>query len=225
MGTQILSKTNRLFWLGRYVERTLIEVNLMQRAYDDSIDGEVMDYRGLCERLEIPCPYEDGHTFVYGFLFDKDFPYSVISSLGNAYDNAIVLREVLSSQTLSYIQMALNVMENAALGLAPMLDLQGVQDYLYAFRGCSDDSILDRHSRYTLKVGSTVERIDMYVRLGLNTDIMTHELDILRYRLRRMPLTRDGRRLALLEDLAPNPSPVENRALLLDCIEGLFPDM
>ena len=51
MGTQILSKTNRLFWLGRYVERTLIEVNLMQRAYDDSIDGEVMDYRGLCERL------------------------------------------------------------------------------------------------------------------------------------------------------------------------------
>ena len=43
MGTQILSKTNRLFWLGRYVERTLIEVDLMQRVYDDSIDKEVLD--------------------------------------------------------------------------------------------------------------------------------------------------------------------------------------
>ena len=225
MGTQILSKTNRLFWLGRYVERTLIEVNLMQRAYDDSIDGEVMDYRGLCERLEIPCPYEDGHTFVYGFLFDKEFPYSVISSLGNAYDNAIVLREVLSSQALSYIQMALNVMENAALGLAPMLDLQGVQDYLYAFRGCSDDSILDRHSRYTLKVGSTVERIDMYVRLGCNANTLPAEISRLWSRLQMTPLGRDGERLKVLMGLAANPDPVRNRELLIDCVEGLISDV
>ena len=28
MGTEILSKTNRLFWLGRYVERTMIEICL-----------------------------------------------------------------------------------------------------------------------------------------------------------------------------------------------------
>jgi hypothetical protein len=130
---------------------------------------------------------------VYGFLFDKDFPYSVISSLGNAYDNAIVLREVLSSQALSYIQMALNVMENAALGLAPMLDLQGVQDYLYAFRGCSDDSILDRHSRYTLKVGSTVERIDMYVRLDYHTDTLDEEFARLQRRLQYTPMRRDGK--------------------------------
>ena len=199
MGTQILSKTNRLFWLGRYVERTLIEVNLMQRAYDDSIDGEVMDYRGLCERLEIPCPYEDGHTFVYGFLFDKDFPYSVISSLGNAYDNAIVLREVLSSQALSYIQMAL--------------------------RGCSDDSILDRHSRHTLKVGSTVERIDMYVRLGCNANTLPAEISRLWSRLQMTPLGRDGERLKVLMGLAANPDPVRNRELLIDCVEGLINDV
>ncbi len=184
MGTQILSKTNRLFWLGRYVERTLIEVNLMQRAYDDSIDGEVMDYRGLCERLEIPCPYEDGHTFVYGFLFDKDFPYSVISSLGNAYDNAIVL-----------------------------------------LRGCSDDSILDRHSRHTLKVGSTVERIDMYVRLGCNANTLPAEISRLWSRLQMTPLGRDGERLKVLMGLAANPDPVRNRELLIDCVEGLINDV
>jgi hypothetical protein len=162
---------------------------------------------------------------VYGFLFDTDFAYSVIRSLSNAYDNAIVLREVLSSQALSYIQMALNVMENAGMGLAPMLDLQDVQDYLYAFRGCSDDSILDRQSRYTLKVGSTVERIDMYVRLGCNADLLPAEISRLWSRLQMTPLGRDGERLKVLMGLAANPDPVRNRELLIDCVEGLISDV
>ena len=225
MGTQILSKTNRLFWLGRYVERTLIEVDLMQRVYDDSIDKEVLDHHDLCRRLEIPCPYDDAHTFVYGFLFDKDFTNSVIRSLSNAYDNAIVLREVLSSQALSYIQMALNVMESAGTVLAPMLDLQDVQDYLYAFRGYSDDSILDRQNLYTLKVGSTIERIDMYVRLGSSTDLLPVEISRLWSRLQMTPLGRDGERLKILMGLAANPDPVRNRELLIDCVEGLVSDV
>ena len=204
MGASSLTKLGRLFWLGRYVTRVSIETEVIEKIFDESIDGPAFDFAAFCDKLEIPSDgYEDSDDFIRKFMFDKDDPFSVITNLSNAYDNAIVLRETIS----------------------PMLEMQGVRDMLYAFRGCVDDTLYDNENRYTLKVGSSVERIDMYIRLGLNTDKMAHELDILRYRLRRVPLTRDGKRLVLLEDLAPNPSPVENRALLLDCIEGLFPDV
>ena len=115
MGTEILSKTNRLFWLGRYVERTMIEIEVMMVAYDDAIDRNDFDFRTFCERLEIDCPYETSDGFILGYLFDKDYPHSIISSLNYAYDNAIVLREVISSAALSYIQMAVNIMESAEI--------------------------------------------------------------------------------------------------------------
>lgn len=225
MGTEVLSKTNRLFWLGRYVERTLIEVDLMQQAYDQAIDGIELDYEQLCDQLEIDCPYSSAEEFLHGFLFDEGYPNSVISTLNRAYDNAIVLREVLSSSALSYIQMAVNVMQSAAAGVAPMLELQSVEDLLYAFRGCSDDSILDKDSRYTVKCGSSVERIDMFVRLGGHDEVLAREFARLHSRLQSSPLHRDGKRLMVLMGMAPNPDPARNRELLLDCVEGLFVDV
>ena len=71
MDSEILSKTNRLFWLGRYVERTMIEIEVMMVAYDDAIDRNDFDFRTFCERLEIDCPYETSDGFILGYLFDK----------------------------------------------------------------------------------------------------------------------------------------------------------
>ena len=222
MGTLVLSKTNRLFWLGRYVERTIIETDLIQGIYDQAIDGPEFDHRKFCEQLEIPDPYTTSDEFIQGFLFDRDFEYSIINTLNYAYDNAIVLRETISSEALSYIQMAVNVMESAAAGVAPMLDLQTVTDYLYAFRGCSDDSILDTQARYTVKCGSSVERIDLYIRLNYKTENLDRELTRLNGRLQHTPLARDGKLLMFLLGMAPNPDPLSNRKELLDAIEGLF---
>ena len=219
MDSEILSKTNRLYWLGRYVERTLISIDIMQDVYDRAIDLEEFDFRTFCEKLET------SDEFILGFLFDKSFPFSVISTLGYAYDNAIVLREVISSAALSYIQMAVNIMDHAAAGYAPMIELQSVTDMLYAFRGCSDDSILDTHSRYTVKCGCSVERIDMYVRLDYHTQTLDREFSRLQSRLQNTPMRRDGKKLMALLGLAPNPDPENNRELLLECVEGLFLDV
>lgn len=225
MDSEILSKTNRLYWLGRYIERTLISIDLMQEAYDHAIDQGDFDYKTFCAKLEIDCPYESSDGFLLGFLFDEEYSYSIINTLNYAYDNAIVLREVISSAALSYIQMAVNVMQSAASGVAPMLELQTVTDLLYAFRGCSDDSILDAPSRYTVKCGSSVERIDMYVRLEYHTQTLDREFARLQGRLQRTPMRRDGKKLMLLLGMAPNPDPANNRELLLECVEGLFLDV
>ena len=53
------------------------------------------------------------------YLFDEENPDSVILSMKRAYDNGVVLREELSSNVLSYIQLALNTLEACQQDHAP----------------------------------------------------------------------------------------------------------
>lgn len=69
------------------------------------------------------------------------YPDSLISNLNRAYDNAVVLRESIGSEALSYIQMPVYDMENAAKSEVPLLELQQVLDNIHAFWGI----IVSRH--------------------------------------------------------------------------------
>lgn len=224
MGTFTLSKTNRLFWLGRYTERAYLAIELMEQAYDVSLDGPAFDYADYCERLQISCPYADIDSFLSSYIFDPKDPNSAASALDRAFDNAMVLRETLGSLTLSYLQMAENVMDNAKVSLAPMLDLQDVRDYLMAFKGCVDDYIADEDSRMIIKIGATLERVDMCLRLEYRLDDLPFQFTRLSNRLASTHMQRDGKQLQLLMNLIPDPNPVENKEILLECIENLFPD-
>ncbi|MGN0072920.1 MAG: alpha-E domain-containing protein [Coriobacteriales bacterium] len=224
MGTFTLSKTNRLYWLGRYVERAYIAIELMEEAYDISIDGPAFDYAAYCAKLNIPADYESTESFLRSYLFDAQNPDSAASALNMAFDNAVVLRETVGSMTLSYIQLAKNVMDGASVSMAPMLDLQTVQDYLMAFKGCVDDFVQDENSRMDIKIGMSVEHIDMSLRLDYKTHELPVHFDRLFSRLRRSKIPRDGRQLQLLFDLVPCPYTRDNRQILLACIESLFPD-
>ena len=224
MGAQRLSKENRLYWLGRYTERTYTTIEFMGEAFDQSLDGEPFDYIDWCERMQIPNVYTDVHEFLTCYLFDPENPNSAIASLNRAFDNAVVLRNVITSSSLAYLQMAKNVMDNASVSAAPMLDLQMVSDYLMAFKGCIDEKINDESDRMTVKCGFTVERIDMLLRLDYRTDELEKEFGRLSSRLRRTHFARDGRRLQLMGDLISSPDFGQNKEILLDCVEHLFPD-
>ena len=225
MGAQRLSKENRLYWLGRYSQRALITIEHVSRAWDTSLDGGQVDYADWCRRMEIPCDYASAAEFLESYLFDAGNPNSVPSSVDRAFDNAVMLRETITSQTLSYLQLAKNTMDAANASDAPMLDLQQVRDYLMAFKGCADENIVDESTRMTLKCGFTIEKIDLMVRLDWKTDQLQQEIDRLCSRLRRTHLARDGRRLQLLGDLAGCQNVDENRRVLLDCAENLLPGM
>lgn len=224
MGAQRLSKENRLYWLGRYAERAFMTIELMEVAYDQSLDGEPFDYADWCDRMQIPCTYDNVEEFLDSYLFDEKNPNSVLSSVNHAFDNAVVMRELITSRTLSYLQLAKNVMDNASVSIAPMLDLQQVRDYLMAFKGCVDEHINDESSRMTVKCGFVVERIDIMVRLDYRTQELEKEFSRLQSRVRRTHLARDGKRLQLLGDLATAPNSESNKDILLDCVENLFPD-
>lgn len=164
MGIVSLKQSMELFWLGRYVERVYLTLRHLDQLYDVLLDIDKEAYKKFCAELEIPDIYEDRLDFVNNYLFSKENPDSIYSNLSRAYDNGIVLRNCISSASLSYIQMALDVLESGKKLQANALLDQQVIDYLLAFWGCIDDFVKSHQQRNMIKAGRYLERLDMQLR-------------------------------------------------------------
>ena len=133
--------------------------------FDCMLDKEPTLYIDYCHQLEIPNIYLNDAHFLMSYLYDKENSDSIVSNLQRAYDNAIVLRDEISSKVLSYIQMGVNLFEEMSESDAPVLSLQNVIDDLLAFKGSMYEFIDDDITLDIIKLGEYVERIDLYLRL------------------------------------------------------------
>jgi uncharacterized alpha-E superfamily protein len=186
MGIISLEQTNRLYWLGRYTERVYTTIRLYSKCYDVMIDDIDESYEDFCRMLEIPNIYDNREDFNKRYPFDENDENSIHSNLIRAYDNAIVLREEIGSETLSYIQLAIYAMNKAKISRAPLLELQNVEDNILAFWGISDDYIGNDVIRNIIKTGKRVERIDLYARLKMDIDSLKREFEKLAPRLEKI---------------------------------------
>lgn len=205
MGIISVTQMDELFWLGRYSERVYTTLRLFCRRYDMMLDELVGSYGEFCAMLEIPNVYTSSEDFKSRYAFDLTNPDSIYSNLMRAYDNAIVLREEIGSETLSYIQLAIYEMNKAMISDAPMIELQRVMDNILAFWGIADDSMDSENSRNIIKIGKRVERIDLYGRLKLPQTEMKREIDRLTGRIDRcsVPYRKDV--LKKLNELVMEP--------------------
>ena len=165
METISLEKRDCLYWLGRYTERVYTTLKVFYNYYDAMIDRNENAYITLCEQLDIPNIYTSEQDFIYRFLFDKNDPNSILTSLNRSYDNGIVLRNEISSDSLAYIQMALDIYNASSTSDVPTMALLPVQDYILAFWASIDDNVLDQRARSIIKCGRYLERLDLYLRL------------------------------------------------------------
>ena len=92
MGTISLERSDRLYWLGRYTERVYTTLKALQSLYDRMIDRNV-GYDDYLRSFGLADIYCSKREFMRSFLYDRNNPGSVASSLERAYDNGIVLRE------------------------------------------------------------------------------------------------------------------------------------
>ena len=153
-------------------------------------------------------------------------PTFVAASLSYAYDNAIVLREMLTSETLAYVQMAVSAMELAAKSSGPAVELQWVLDDIMAFRGACEEKITDDKNRGIIKTGASQERVDLYLRLGYPKDAVRKEFERLFNSLYKAPLKPSKESLALLVDaLLDTEKPTPPVPILVQTVEGLFPNI
>ena len=134
MGTISLDNSDRLFWLGRYTERVFTTLKALEALYDKSIEKGNRLYKDYLECFDLDDRYRDTEDFMSSFLFDDDNSGSVTFSLERAYDNGIVLRERISTEALSYLQLAKDTLAKAGNSQKGYLyELLPLEDLLFGF--------------------------------------------------------------------------------------------
>ena len=176
MGIISVEQVDHLYWLGRYSERVYTTLRIFARSFDLLIEEGDAVFQNYCESLDIPNIYRSKEDFLRRYPFDESIPDSIVSNLNRAYDNAIVLRETIGSDALSYIQLSIYAMNNAARSNSPLIELQQVTDDLLSFWGIVDDQIDDEQIRNIIKAGKRIERIDLYARLELDRRRLEREV-------------------------------------------------
>lgn len=201
MGIISLEKINHLYWLGRYTERVFTTIKSFEGYYDRMIDQDETAYQDFCRRLNIPDIYGSKEAFVEEYVYDEKNPDSLYSNLARAFDNAVILREEISSEVLSYIQMSLDLLKSHGHKQAALLDLQEIVDYLFAFWGSVDDCVENEDCRNIMKCGKYVERLDLYMRLSYDYRRIEKEFSKFLNRLHRIQIWYSTENLGKLTEI------------------------
>ena len=125
----------------------------------------------------MPNIYENSRDFFERYVFDLSNPDSIIANLDRALGNGIVLREEIKTPSLSYLQMAMDIFKKCEGTSKIRYDMLPVRDALYAFWGSADSNMTNEAARRIIHLGKSVERIDMYLRLGYPSESISSELN------------------------------------------------
>ena len=210
MGALSIEKVDHLLWLGRYMERSYTTQRFIVDAHDRTLDSVEDGWKAQLEELGFNAAVETPREFIRVCLFDRENPASVAHSMDAAYDNAVRLRDVLGTETLSYIQMATDSLLMAEKSDAPLLDLQLVQDNIMAFKGCVDDFVDNDAARNIIKCGISLERIDLYARLGVGLGRLRQEVHRLAARINRTGAPYSQAELKALVEIVYSPTFPDN---------------
>ena len=204
MGTVTLGKLDSLYWMGRYIERVYQSINMYKMTYDKLIDQDAEYFKTECERMGIENTFESAMDFAWRIAFDTSHPLSIISNLYRVYDNAMIMRDEITSETLAYVQLAIAEMKRGRKSEAPLMELQNVEDLIFAFWGCIDDKVDDQGVRNTIKIGKHVERLDILLRRGAERSDLVREINRLMSRVDKTELPFNRKALlytnAMIED-------------------------
>lgn len=135
-----IEEMNHIYWLGRYSERVYTTIREYFKGRNIMIEQPAF-YITYCKNFTIPNCYKSSSDFLHQYAFDENNTDSIISNLNYAYDNAILLRQTLGTETLSYMELAVNQLKNSKNSPAALLELQKVLDHILAFWACIDDEI------------------------------------------------------------------------------------
>lgn len=222
MGKITLNKSNRLFWLGRYAERVYQNVECVRDVHEDLLDGKAVSVDDLCLKLGIPNVYESPEDFCNRFSFDSSISQSILTTADAMIGNGMVLREVLGSQTLSYLQMTVTALEAASLSTAVDVQLQWVLDDIMAFRGSYAEYIDAEEIRSVIRCGASVERIGTLLRFDAPDAILRKQMHRLLNRMYKTRLQRNEESVAAITEYAFNEGEGASRFGLLGSVESLF---
>lgn len=159
------TKANRLYWLGRYECRVYLTLHQLNKCFDEMIDGEPDDYTEFWSKLDATGIYKTNEEFTFGMLYDDTNPCSVLSAQKYAMDNAILLREDIMSETLSYLEMSVALLKKCKQEATVNIShLQPVIDWALAFWGSAEQRLQNHKALDIMMIGRNIENLDMQIR-------------------------------------------------------------
>ena len=187
------SKANQLYWLGRYQERVYMTLHLMHKCYDQMIDGNPESYHPLRDMLDPTHNYSNNEEFALGMIYDENNPSSVFSALNRAMDNAILLREDIYTETLSYIELSIALMKKCKKeNKINITLLQYITDWSLAFWGSAEQRIYNTRILNIMMIGRHVEYLDMMLRYNYDYKRISLAYKILKKYLNELPASVDS---------------------------------
>ena len=161
------TKANRLYWLGRYECRVYLTLHQLNKCFDEMIDGEPDDYTEFWSKLDATGIYKTNEEFTFGMLYDDTNPCSVLSAQKFAMDNAILLREHIMSETLSYLEMSVALLKKCKQEATVNIShLQPVIDWALAFWGSAEQRLQNHKALDIMMIGRNIENLDMQIRFN-----------------------------------------------------------
>jgi len=229
MGIISVEHSSNLYWLGRYAERVYTTLDTFFDYHDAMLDKDKNSYRSFLEKLNIEDKYGDYENFVQGFLYGTDH-FTVNSAFRYAYDNALVIRNTIGSESLAYMELAVNTFRSSQHAKNLRLALMPVMDYLLAYWGNIDDCLATSEAGIIIKCGKLVERLDLYFRFFYNSKFINNEYEKLCHIIARIPRAHKNfcntKCLAVLvEVLAIEDSYKECLPEVLDNLSRLFQEL
>ena len=181
------NKANCLFWLGRYEERVYITLHMMRKCYDKMIDGEMEDYWPFWQKLDPLGVYQTNDEFTLGMMYDCGNPSSVMSAQTKAMDNAILLREEIMSETLSYLEMSVALLKRCSEKQETnVMTLQPVIDWSLAFWGSAEQRLQNHKAQYIMMIGRNIENLDMMLRFEYSYERIAQAYDSVKHYSRQL---------------------------------------
>ncbi len=182
------TKANRFFWLGRYEERVYITLHLLRKCYDKMIDGEMEEYWPFWKYMDSMGVYQTNDDFTLGMMYDIGNINSVMSAQTKAMDNAIMLREDIMSETLSYLEMSMALLKECKEKQEINVTcLQPVIDWSLAFWGSAEQRLKNHKALYIMMMGRNIENLDMLIRFDYSYDRIALAYDSLKRYSKHMP--------------------------------------
>ncbi len=161
------NKADRLYWLGRYTQRAYLCLHFLRNFYDRMIDGRKDAYQEYCDNLGLENDNENPTDFFIDYLYNKDNCFSIISLLNFAMNNAIELREEITTESLAYLELCCAKIRNLSiLQESNITSLQSITDYILALWGSLEERIQNDSVLAIINSGKMVEYIDMHQRFN-----------------------------------------------------------
>lgn len=173
-----VNTAQRLYWFGRYVQRTETMLTELINTYDDVIDHGFDAGKKFYDKLGLEIEYKNAHDYLFQGVYGSHSG-SIEHLIGWARENAIETRHLLDERGFFTLNKIYNHLVSARGSDISPTKLEEMRDNCSLIFGIFSTE-LDRSRAYQLiRFGQQIERFDLILRLYGEIGMVSADIDVI----------------------------------------------